>query len=86
MGIISDCLTNIGFEAAKQYSEIKLDESKLKKELNEFVIRQRKYNDLCLAKDECDFEGVLEYIKNDLIQEAYIRFFFSKNSGTKKST
>ena len=51
MGIISDCLTNIGFEAAKQYSEVKLDESKLKKELNEFVIRQRKYNDLCLAND-----------------------------------
>lgn len=80
MGIISDCLTNIGYEAAKQYSEVKLDESKLKKELNEFVIRQRKYNDLCLAKDECDFEGVLEYIKNDLIQEAYIRFFSAKTT------
>lgn len=80
MGIISDCLTNIGFEAAKQYSEVKLDESKLKKELNEFVIRQRKYNELCLAKDECDFEGVLEYIKNDLIQEAYIRFFSAKTA------
>lgn len=85
MGIISDCLTNIGYEAAKQYSEVKLDESKLKKELNEFVIRQRKYNDLCLAKDECDFEGVLEYIKNDLIQEAYIRFFSAKTTERKRA-
>lgn len=54
-------LLNLGVGVAKSKINKKIDEQRLKKDLEEFIISEKKYFDLCSIDEEFDFEGLLEY-------------------------
>lgn len=65
----------LGLDAAKERVRDKLDENKLRTELINYVERQRKYNEICTMAEEIDFQGLVEYIQNNLLEQAGVRIF-----------
>lgn len=65
----------IGLDVAKEHAHDKLDEKKLRTELIDYIERQRKYNEMCAMAEEIDFQGLMEYIQNDLLKQAGVRIF-----------
>lgn len=74
IGVIAD----IGIDVAKEHFENKRLEAKAKEKLSEYLTRQEKYNFDCSLEEEIDFEGLAEYIHNDLIDDVKIRLFGRK--------
>lgn len=74
IGVIAD----IGIDVAKEHFENKRLEAKAKEKLSEYLTRQKKYNFDCSLEEEIDFEGLAEYIHNDLIDDVKIRLFGRK--------
>lgn len=74
IGVIAD----IGIDVAKEHFKNKRLEAKAKERLSEYLTRQEKYNFDCSLEEEIDFEGLAEYIHNDLIDDVKIRLFGRK--------
>ena len=74
IGVIAD----IGIDIAKEHFKNKRLEAKAKEKLSEYLTRQEKYNFDCSLEEEIDFEGLAEYIHNDLIDDVKIRLFGRK--------
>ena len=68
-------LLNIGVGVAKSKTNEKIDEHKLKKDLEDYILSKKKYFDLCSIDEEFDFEGLLDYVSNNLIEDMMIRVF-----------
>ena len=75
MGLVGEYIAGLGLDAAKQYMESKIDEHKLKCALKEYIESERKYNDICTMAEECDFQGLVEYITQELLDDVENRFF-----------
>lgn len=71
IGVIAD----IGIDVAKEHFNNKRLEVKAKEKLSEYLTRQEKYNFDCSLEEEIDFEGLAEYIHNDLMDDVKIRLF-----------
>ena len=71
-------IANIGIDVAKERFKNKRLEAKAKEKLSEYLIRQKKYNFDCSLEEEIDFEGLAEYIHNDLMDDVKIRLFGRK--------
>ena len=71
-------IANIGIDVAKERFKNKRLEAKVKEKLSEYLIRQKKYNFDCSLEEEIDFEGLAEYIHNDLMDDVKIRLFGRK--------
>lgn len=75
MGLVGDYIAGLGLDAAKQHMESKIDEHKLKCALKEYIESERKYNDICTMAEECDFQGLVKYITQELLDDVENRFF-----------
>ena len=75
LGLVGDYIAGLGLDAAKQHMESKIDEHKLKCSLKEYIESERKYNDLCTMAEECDFQGIVKYITQELLADVENRFF-----------
>ncbi len=73
--IIKDYVENLALDAGKKYVESKIDEHKIKTELAEFIDRQRNYNKACSLAEEFDFQGLMDYISKDLLDDVTLRVF-----------
>lgn len=71
-------IANIGIDVAKEHFKNKRLEAKAKERLSEYLTRQEKYHFDCSLEEEIDFEGLAEYIHNDLIDDVKIRLFGRK--------
>lgn len=72
---VSGFLANLVLEAIRLKIKNRIDEKKLRKSLIEYIESQQKYNEMCSLAEEIDFQGLIDYIKNDLIDAAGTRFF-----------
>jgi len=79
MEVISDYLVGLGFEVIKDSAERKLDEAKLKTRLKTYIEGKRKYNEVCSLAEECDFQGLFEYISDNLMETVKTRFRSTKS-------
>ncbi|MCD8362906.1 MAG: hypothetical protein LUC98_08105, partial [Lachnospiraceae bacterium] len=70
-------LTELGLRAAISHTEKKIDEARLKKELRKYIEGQKKYNEICSMEEECDFQGLIEYISSEMIDDVSNRCFSS---------
>lgn len=68
-------LLNIGVGVAKSKTNEKINEHKLKKDLEDYILSKKEYFDLCSIDEEFDFEGLLDYVSNNLIEDMKIRVF-----------
>ena len=71
----AEYLTDLGIEATKDNVKNKLDEKKLRESLMAYIESQQKYNEMCSLTEEIDFQGLIDYIKNNLIDATGTRFF-----------
>lgn len=72
---VAGYLASLGLDVAKERFRQKLDEKKLLDAFASFVERERKYNELCTMTEEIDFQGLVEYIQNNLLEQAGVRVF-----------
>lgn len=63
----------------------KIDEHKLKCSLKEYIESQRKYNDICMMAEEYDFQGLVEYITQELLDDIEQRFFSVSKAARRKA-
>lgn len=71
----SEYIAGLGLELITKKIEKKIDEKKLKSKLRDYICRQQKYNEVCTLAEEIDFQGIVEYIQSDLIDDAYRSIF-----------
>lgn len=71
----AEYVAGLGLDAAKEHVQEKLDEKKLRSELTSYIERQRKYNEMCTLAEEIDFQGLVEYIQNNLLEQTGVRIF-----------
>lgn len=76
MSMVGEYIAGLGLDAAKQHMESKIDEHKLKCVLKDYIESERKYNDICKMAEECDFQGLVEYITQELLDDVVKRFFW----------
>ena len=74
---VAEYVAGLGLDVAKERVHDKLDEEKLRTELTSYIERQRKYNEMCTMAEEIDFQGLVEYIQNNLLEQAGVRIFES---------
>lgn len=72
---MGDYIAGLGLDAARQYMNSKIDEHKLKSALKEYIERESQYNDVCRMAEECDFQGLVDYMMHDLLEDVKLRFF-----------
>ena len=41
----------------------------MKKDLEDYILSKKEYFDLCSIDEEFDFEGLLDYVSNNLIED-----------------
>lgn len=75
---LADYLTGMGFDAGKDFLVNKKEEKEIRKELKQYIENQRQYNDLCDLAEEIDFEGVIEYIQGNFMDDVRKRLFGTK--------
>lgn len=72
---VSDYLTNFGLEAIELKIKNRINEKKLRESLMAYIESQQKYNEVCSLAEEIDFQGLIDYVKNNLIDVTRTRFF-----------
>lgn len=72
---VAEYVAGLGLDATKERIHDKLDEQKLRTELINYIERQRKYNEMCTMAEEIDFQGLVNYIQNNLVEQAGVRIF-----------
>ena len=72
---VAEYVAGLGFDAAKERVQGKLDEKKLQAELTSYIERQRKYNEMCSLSEEIDFQGLVKYIQSNLLEQTGVRIF-----------
>ena len=74
IGVIAD----IGIDVAKKHFKKTLLDAEAKEKLSDYLAQQKKYNFNCSLDEEIDFEGLAEYIRNDLMDDVEARLFGNK--------
>jgi len=72
--IISEYLAGLALEAGKNKFKSIIDEKKLHTALAEYIKTQYKYNELCSRAEEIDFQGLIDYIRENFLKDAGVRF------------
>lgn len=73
--IIVDYVGNLALDAGKNHFKCKLDEQKIKTALTDYMKRQRNYNEACSLAEEIDFQGLMDYVCTNFLDDVSIRAF-----------
>lgn len=82
---VSEYLADLGLDAAKEHFKDNIDEQKLKSALQNYIVGQKKYNEVCSVAEECDFQGLIEYISNSMMEDVKKRFFSVNTNERRKA-
>lgn len=85
IGLVGEYIVDLGFDVAKRHVNYRINEYKLKRELKEYIERQRKYNDICTMAEECDFQGLIMYITQELPSDVEQRIFARRKETRRKA-
>ena len=72
---IADRLADLGLAVGKEHLKDRVEEYKLMNALKAHIERHRKYNDICSSVEEVDFQGLIDYIINNLLNDTEKRIF-----------
>ena len=75
ISFVAESLAEIGIDIIKNRTQELVDKKKLQESLTEYIINQRKYNEICVTAEEIDFQGLVEYIRSSLLDDINIRVF-----------
>ena len=75
---IAECIADLGVSIGKEHFKSKVDVHKLHNSLMLYIEKQREYNNMCSLAEEIDFQGLIEYIDNNLLTDVSSRVFSTK--------
>lgn len=82
-GIVLEYLSGLALDAMKeQYKEF-IEEDKLRADLQKYIVEQEKYNEICSIAEECDFQGLKEYISGNMMEDVKSGLFLSSTEKRK---
>lgn len=70
---VAGYVADLGVDAGKNIIKKKYDEKKLRESLTSYIERQKKYNDVCSLAEEIDFQGLIEYIRDNFQEQVLTR-------------
>ena len=76
--MVKEYLAELALDIGKNWFKDRVDQQKLKSALLDYIERQRKYNEVCTFAEEIDFQGLVEYIDQNLLDTVSIRTFALK--------
>lgn len=77
MSILLEYITEIGLDAVKDKIKDASMEAAARTRLTEYLEKQHKLNFNCTQEEEIDFEGLANYIRQELIEDVKVRLFAS---------
>ena len=77
MSIVVDCLIDLGMDAGKEYLKDKKNELLLKNEIYSYINEQSNINEICTLEEEIDFQGIVNYLRSNLLCDVK-RYLFGK--------
>lgn len=66
----SGYLLELGLDVSRDKIKDAVAEREVRKRLESYLERQSKINEVCSMEEEIDFQGIVDYIRNDLIEDA----------------
>lgn len=75
LSLSSEYIASLGLKLIAKKVGNSIDKKKLQEKLSDYICKQRKYNEICTLAEEIDFQGVIEYIQSELIDDAYRSIF-----------
>lgn len=75
VGMLVDFIANMALETAKKKFEGKIDESRLKKAVYDFVESQKKYQEAVAVCDEIDYAGLMDFLSDKYLNLVVDRCF-----------
>lgn len=72
---LSGSIADLAFDAGKDYFKSRIDERKLYENLMSYIEHCDKYNYMCSLAEEIDFQGLMDYIDGQLLDDVTIRIF-----------
>lgn len=72
---VAEYLADLGLDVGKKHINRKLDERKLHKSLMKYIEQHRRYNEMCSLAEEIDFQGLMKYIDEKLLDDVVERVF-----------
>ncbi len=72
---VAEYLANLGFDIGIHRFEKRIDERKLKSELRTYIGKQKQYNELCHLADEIDYQGLVDFFDQNMIDMVCERLF-----------
>lgn len=82
---VAEFIASIVVEAAKKNFSKRIDEHKLREDIKQYVEKKHRLNELSTLAEEIDFQGLAEYVSNDLIDEVTIRTFSVRKKEREKA-
>ena len=73
--MIEEYIGNLALEVIKDKVTVAFDKKRLKSDLVEYVKKQKKYNETCQLADEMDYQGLMDYVKVNFLEDASERMF-----------
>ena len=66
---VAGYVTDLGLDIGNDLIKGKYDEKKLRESLISYIEQQKKYYEVCSLAEEIDFQGLIEYIHNNLLDD-----------------
>lgn len=66
---LASCLADLGMDVGKDYIKKRYNEKKLRESLVSFIEKQEKYNETCQLAEEIDFQGLIEYVHMNFMDD-----------------
>lgn len=66
---VAEYVADLGLDAGKDFIKNKINEKKLRESLISYIECQHKYNDVCSFAEEIDFQGLIEYIHDNFLDD-----------------
>ncbi len=75
MGVVFEYLLTLTFDAGKQHLKDHLDKKKIEDRLRSFIESSVDYNEMCTLAEEIDFQGLIDYIDKNLLEDVEKQLF-----------
>lgn len=70
---VGNYLLELGLDISKDRFKDAIQEREVRKRLESYLEQQSEINEMCSLEEELDFQGIVDYIRRDLIEDARIR-------------
>ena len=76
---MKEIIADLGVNFAKEHLHKAINEHQLHRCLEKYIESQQKYNEMCSRAEEIDFQGLINYISENLLDDVSSRITCTKS-------